>query len=1014
MALETVIYSSLVVVEVTELEHVANKSTLFAVVHYHVFTTASKRFFGGPYYTPIRSSTALADFLHQVTHPHSINFLTAPQQQISNQTSIMGDVLIQFFRSSLPDELAAVLEDVLKATESGDFLAVFQQPEVQILLGHQDDEITKDVKKENFATWNDYMFHRLGLILSKRSEETGTPIRETAAYRQHLFLVIAVAALCAFIQSNVTGPPLPFKSADVVLPKDVSGDTAVLSKTRADLVASLGADGIAAYRLTPNIELLCLADTILICPPIQKNIEVSAWARLRVNFVHQRLLSEVAPSLQTAIYDNLKFVETLILNSGKSEEIKDLHASFLLERAAVHTHHGFDKKARADLDQATLERKFEFALTGLMGKRTKFQEKDTSQLLVLARSAGSEVNGATTDASKPTNLELNDDTLHESIQFTEKTSSTDIKNESALPASLTEMDPSNQPLLDPLDSVILLSLAESIKNTNPADGLTREETIPYATRVLEGGSSNWQVYTQALLVRSRIEGYRSRTMERGLLQLQALVDQVIAETSGDTTTDAETGEKVTSFLPQAKEGESAPVSERLRYIFPLCSPSRWELEAELAARWVNVGGLRSALEIYERLEMWAEAALCWAATEKEEKARRLIRRQLFHATSGDDEAADLDAETWEGPPRDPAPAEAPRLYCILGDIGNDLSMYETAWEVSGKRYARAQRSLGQRYIAKRDYEKAAEAYSLSLKINGLHHPAWFALGCAYLELQQFKKAVEAFSRCVQLDDQDAEAWSNLAASLLHLRPKTKTEDEEKDETKTVTNHPRTDALKAFKRAATLKHDNFRIWNNVLAVAASTSPPSWADVVTAQRRICELRGPTEGEKCIDAEILDMLVKHVVQSESSPDISRPGLARMTNELIEKHIKPLITVSPKLWSILATLFTHTSRPTSALECHEKAWRAVTSQPKWESGTEKEWTAVVDQTIDLVDAYETLGPRERTEGLAAGSGEVVAKDWKFKARSAVRSVLGKGKENWEDSVGWDGLKARLDELKG
>jgi hypothetical protein len=73
-----------------------------------------------------------------------------------------------------------------------------------------------------------------------------------------------------------------------------------------------------------------------------------------------------------------------------------------------------------------------------------------------------------------------------------------------------------------------------------------------------------------------------------------------------------------------------------------------------------------------------------------------------------------------------------------------------------------------------------------------------------------------------------------------------------------------------------------------------------------------------------------------------------------------------------------------------------------------------VVDQTIDLVDAYETLGPRERTEGLAAGSGELVAKDWKFKARSAVRSVMGKGKEGWEDGEGWERLKSRLEELKG
>ena len=926
----------------------------------------------------------------------------------------MGDVLLQFLRTSLPDELAAVLQDILKAAETADLLTFSQLPDVQILLGHQDNDATKDVKRENFKSWSDYIFHRLGLLFPFRTEEEGTPIKETLQYRVHLFWALAVASLNAFVQSNITGPPLAYKSSGILFTKDVSGDAASVRKIQQDLIASLSLDGIAAYKLTPNIELLCLADTILINPIFQKFIPLSTWARLRTSFTYQRLLSEPAPSLQTTIYDDLKDVEKLVMDSGKETAIPDLRSTFLLERAAVHTHHGLDKQARADLDQATAERKFEFALTGLMGKRTKFQEKDTSQLLVLAKSAGTDLKATSTEAAGPKALDLNDDTLHETIQFTEKVASMDIQDESKLPASLASLEPANQPLLEPLDSVILLSLAESIKNTNPADGITREQTIPYAERVIKGGSSNWQVYTHALLVRSRMEGYKTRTMERGLLQLQALVDQVIAETSGQATTDAETGEKITAFLPGAKEGESAPVEDRLRYVFALSSPSRWELEAELASRWVHIGGLRSALDIYERLEMWAEAALCYASTDKEDKARRMIRRQLFHATNGDDATADLDSESWEGAPRDPPPAEAPRFYCILGDLDNDLAMYEKAWEVSGKRYARAQRTLGQRYISQRNYEKAVEAYELAIKCNALNHPAWFALGCAYLELLQFKNAVEAFSRCVQLDESDAEAWSNMGASLLHLRPKTKTAEEEAIEGK-VTSHPRSDALKAFKRAATLKHDNYRIWVNVLVVAASTTPPSYSDIVTAQRRICEIRGATDGEKCVDDEVLDALIKHLVQSkpDSGLDLSAPGLPRMTNELVEKHIKPLITFSPKLWAVLATLYMHSGRPTSALECHEKAWRAVTSQPKWEDQDEKVWDAVAQQTIDLVDAYETLGPRERTEGLAAGSGELVAKDWKFKARSAIRSVMGKGKEAWEDSKSWELLTERMEELK-
>src|SRR5204862_7704432 len=134
-----------------------------------------------------------------------------------------------------------------------------------------------------------------------------------------------------------------------------------------------------------------------------------------------------------------------------------------------------------------------------------------------------------------------------------------LQDSSTLPPSLAALDPSSQAMLQPLDSIILLLLASTITNTDPADGLTREETLPYATRVLEGGSSNWQVYTQALLLRSRIEGYRSRTIERGLLQLQALVDQVIADTAnGEQATEGQDGESAANtFLPKAKESESA-------------------------------------------------------------------------------------------------------------------------------------------------------------------------------------------------------------------------------------------------------------------------------------------------------------------------------------------------------------------------------------------------------------------------------------------------------------------------
>lgn len=137
-------------------------------------------------------------------------------------------------------------------------------------------------------------------------------------------------------------------------------------------------------------------------------------------------------------------------------------------------------------------------------------------------------------------------------------------------------------------------------------------------------------------------------------------------------------------------------------------------------------------------------------------------------------------------------------------------------------------------------------------------------------------------------------------------------------------------------------------------------------------------------------------------------------MTVKFIDEAVIPLITSSAELWQLVAKLALWRRKPGTALDAEEKAWRTVTNQPGWESqGNEKAWDAVVEATVRLCDAYESLGPQERTEGMGAGSGEVVMKDWKFKARSAVRGIMGRGKDCWEGTEGWERLKGVMEDLR-
>ena len=1077
----------------------------------------------------------------------------------------MRDTLLQLLYSSLTEEDRSHLDFLFQKLDEGDYLDILNHPLVKELVGYDKNVQSKDYlhAKDGRDAWTQSIAHTLESLLQQsrdplqeHSLETSIPPTCFFTY----FLIIALACMNAFLQSNVTGPPLNFHPAELLLPKSIYSSLDRLNELRRNLRAEYAVDGIAIYELVPHLELFGVAKAVLDCSVIKdQGIKVGSdesnativhsiiieWIRLRLDFLHQRLLTETAPSLQATIFDRLERLEPHLTSNAAPNIVVE----FTLERAAICNHYGLDGKARASLGAAVKKRNFQFKLTGVLGKRTRFQQEDVSQLVVLASSdesgagAGAGAGATATaieqsnghvkpdeqgtlhtngtadgESNKPINVNLNDDTLLDNISFNRKRAAGDkersepngISGTSPAPmTALDNLDPGNQPLLEPLDSIILLLYASSITNTSPSDGITREETLPFAVRVLQGGSSNWQIYSQALLLRSRIEGYRSRTTERGLLQLQALVDQVLVElTSSDkhiSGTDAlndhvDEVKKTSTFLPKTEAKSSASVAERLRYVWLLSSPTRWELEVELAARWVSLGGLKSALEIYERLEMWPEIALCWAGIEREDKARRVLRKQLYYPSNqgntNDLNKADinLDQENYQGSPRQPPPLNAPRLYCILGDIEHDPAMYEAAWEVSKGRYARAQRSLGRHYFAQRDFSSAAKAYQKALKVSAVTEGTWFALGCAYLELEDFKQAIEAFSRAVQLDSEDAEAWSNLAAALLHLdrQKREKGESngsEEGDEERKMGDlhdsarhrrNNRLNALKALKHAASLKYDNFRIWENLLTVAASTTPPSYIDLITAQTRLIEIRGPVVGERAVDVEIVERLVGYVMRldresrrsdtgivenpNESNNGAINPtnaehetdsrttepsnyGIQRLTDDLLTKQIIPLITSYPRLWNLVSRYYIWKGNSRAALDASEKGWRssinATGGTPAAGGGngkideSEDRWNEVVDVTIDLVDAYESLGPRvvagkgkQRGQGggtrMDNGNGdrgeqqkeevveeEVVAKDWRFKARSALRSVMGKGKGSWEGTEGWERLVSRLEELK-
>ncbi|KAL0944786.1 TPR repeat-containing protein [Colletotrichum truncatum] len=963
-------------------------------------------------------------------------------------------------------------------------------------------------------------------------------------------IAVGLAALNAFLQSNVTGPVLEAVEkvevlfTDALSAADSSADG--LKTLRRLSLKALEVDGVSPYPYIPNIELFALtryifaeyssaSDAVLNLSSTRLSLP---WTRLRINVWHFKLLSQPSlgpgsnfakasqwidvPTLAEQINIGLdtvrkQIVEEDVWSTSENPWGREEKVQFLLEAANTHIMLGRDDKAREALKEAAELNKFAYALSGALGKRTKFQEKSTSQLVVLAKSdtAPEESSGEDNEAeTKPEAVALNDDTLLEEIEFSKDATGKHgelAASTSGLPAALANLSPDDQPRLSPLDQIILLTEATLKDTFSPVDTLTSEEVLPYAVRVVSDKPTNWQVYTQALLVRSRIEVHRSRTVERGVLQMQAVVDQVVVDTSEPTKIRAEDVanepevpaiavsapgeapttskvEKPTSFFPAAKETESAPAHVRLQYIHALSSPPRWHLESELAYSWAGVGSLVSALEIFKRLRLWAEVALCLAssaATEDEDgrgsggeqKAKAVVRWRLFHKTgqpvveNADPDAEELESDVtylnpadFSGPERVPPPPNAPRLFCILGDLENEPKHWERAWEISKHRFARAQKSLGEHYLQQKDWLKALESYQLATKCNRLSPELWSRLGDINLRMGNFPDAAEAYSRAIGaageiVGGEDARTWSNLGSSLWSMYLETvedmkkklieekknnkdddetkKSEKDDEDEDEEPQQHqektlkdPATllsQSLAAYKRGATISQDNWRIWDNVLTLASRMRPVAVTDMVLAMRAIIRIRNT---EDALDDDVLRALLQEsLLTKDKTDDAKKEGVytpPRGTVEkavvaLFEESVVPLITTRSELWELIVQLRVWRRDYAGAVDAAEKAWRAamgagagggLSASSAGSGGVDQSknwlvdagaWKVVVARTDELVSVLENFGSEV----------ESVGSKWRGKARNAVRSVMSRGKESWEGSEEWRILEGLMEGLK-
>ncbi|KAG5644811.1 hypothetical protein DXG03_007633 [Asterophora parasitica] len=827
-------------------------------------------------------------------------------------------------------------------------------------------------------------------------------------------LTVAVACLHAFVQVNWTGPDLDVQPLEVISFGPGESTTPLTEELlNQNAVSELAQGGEPAYHLTQAAAFLRLAEILLALP--YDHCHSSSWWRLRSTLIHQQILDEPVPQPPTLL-SSLEPLTALCSNEP------DLAGRLILERGLLDHQISHDKSAAELFVQAAKATGLVYELTGALGKRTKFQQNELSQLVLLAESrlpdgdavVSSNTDGAATATtpadSEPTpsnipeTLALNDDTLLEQTEFT-----------SSSPASagslLAHINPSSQPPLHPLDQCILLSMCLNVKNTSPSHGLTNEQMAPYIARVISH-PRNWSVHTMALLLRSRLESSRTRTVERSTLQLQALIDQ----------------------MPTA----DSTLSERLLYFHSFPLPSKWELERELALRFLGLGVVRSALEIFERLEMWEEVVKCWGSLDRPEKAIEIVRDLLAGRKAEAEEVVSrAKAPTGERQRQIHDTAREAKLWCLLGDLEpqNAVEHYEKAWEVSKEKSGRAMRSLGGYHFARGAFGDAIACLKRAVAINPLLARSWFILGCACMREEQWEDAKNAFARCVAIDEDDAESWNNLASMYLRIGKQDRkaiadNDDDEEDANeskasdadatiKSIPFEHKLLAFRALKQGLRFSYENWRMWSNYMVVAMDVG--EIAESARALGRVVEETSAKAGASSVDLEVLDRLVNAVTRAPADPEEAAAaaaaasaagdatpypnpneghGLLRNVRGLFERTLLPRVT-SPRVFGAYGRLLTWQGEWAAALGAYLDGYRCGVAGTMERGETDvARWREAVEEVEDIVDVLRNFGPRVDGEEKAGGK-------WRLQGRSIVRTFMGRTKE-FEDEPEW----ARLVEL--
>uniref|UniRef100_A0AAQ5XMP8 Tetratricopeptide repeat protein 27 n=1 Tax=Amphiprion ocellaris TaxID=80972 RepID=A0AAQ5XMP8_AMPOC len=687
--------------------------------------------------------------------------------------------------------------------------------------------------------------------------------------RELAVMTLAVSCLHAFAQSNWTGPLVSFHICDLLPQALLSSQSQQGEVTHIDhLIVILLLDGESVYSLVANPFLLLLARVILIkCSSKMDSLQLLPWWTLRYINLHQQILEARSPQLFNLAQSSMDKV--LKCQSVLSEQ-RHLAIQFYLECAYTNLTYYEYQSAREHIEKAQELSGLNINMTGALGKRTRYQQKYLAQLILEVKrkqDQPDQMNNEasptpTPQASLPKDYNLGDDTVLDEI-------------------NLAEPDQYELPDLSAEEQAVILGICTNFQKNNPVHKLTEEELLAFTSCILSQPKF-WAVEVTALCLRTRLEKARTRCVERAMMQTQAIVDYF--------------------------EDKSCPATERLKVFYCCQAPPRWAVQKQLASLLTDLGCTSSALLMYEKLELWEDAVICYERLGQHGKAEEIVRRELEKK-------------------------ETPSLYCLLGDILREHQYYDRAWELSGRRSARAMRSKALLHLHNKEFQQCVDCFEQSLKINGMQLGVWFSLGCAYFALEGYEGAAKSFQRCVGLEP-DVSTYKHTPHTVLSLNK----------------------AFRTLQESLKCNYEHWQIWENFIVV--STDIGEFDEVIKAYHRLMDLR-----ENYKDIQILQIVVRAVVENLTDSQGQQAGALQSKLKELLGRISSRHSSDAEIWRQYALLYG--GGTSSNIEDNEKALQFLSKAHRCDvqtGGWEKDpalFKEVIQRAVHMGEGESSTQPQ-------------------------------------------------------